>query len=259
MADKNETSKEPEVGGDLRNTLVKRLAVAGVLVAVLLGVLAFFDYLATPEAPETPVFTQPVPVPPRKEVTQPVTPAQPTPETPKPEAPPEQPAGPPPKPVVPIQPAPPVPEARPEAKAAAKPAIPPAPPQPLPRPQPQLQPARPALPVPVPAPAVPVARVPSEPKFVPPAARLPETVMPTPQLPLPLRLLPGYVVQAGVFTSVQRAEEIHAKLTLNGIPSTLEARVQAGPFKNRAEAAAAQEKMKALGIEAVLIPPKGGR
>jgi DedD protein len=106
----------------------------------------------------------------------------------------------------------------------------------------------------------PVTRLPGEPKAVPPAPRAPEAVAPVPQPIAAPRLLKAFMVQAGVFTSVQRAEELHAKLTLNGIPSVLEARVQAGPFKNREEAAAAREKMKALGIEAVMIlPPKGGR
>lgn len=264
MADKNEASSNPEAAGDLRGTLVRRLAVAGILVAVLLAVLAFFDYLANPEEPETPVFTKPVPVPPKKEVTQPVTPTESLPEPPKPEAVPEKPAESPPKPEVPAQPATPVPEVRPEAKAPAKPAAPPVPAQPVaPKPAPAPQAAKPAPAVPAPPPAAapaPAARTPVEPRVAQPLApRPPEAVPPAHQVPAPLRLFAGYVVQAGVFTSVQRAEELHAKLTLNGIPSTLEARVQAGPFKNRAEAAAAQEKMKALGIEAVLIPPKGGR
>jgi DedD protein len=46
---------------------------------------------------------------------------------------------------------------------------------------------------------------------------------------------------------------------MNGVPSTLETRVQVGPFKTRQEAEAAQAKLKALGIESLLVPPKGGR
>jgi DedD protein len=63
-------------------------------------------------------------------------------------------------------------------------------------------------------------------------------------------------LQAGVFSSAQRAEELHAKLTLSGVPSTLETRVQVGPFRTRQEAEAAQSKLKELGIEAILVPPK---
>jgi len=35
--------------------------------------------------------------------------------------------------------------------------------------------------------------------------------------------------------------------------------VQVGPFKSREEAEAARVKMKALGIEAVMLPPKGAK
>ena len=98
-----------------------------------------------------------------------------------------------------------------------------------------------------PVPAKPAARV-LEAK---PAQAL---VMPTPQ-----RLFAGFLVQAGVFTSAQRAEELHAKLTLSGIPSSLEARVQVGPFRTRQEAEMAQAKLRELGVESVLLPPKGAR
>jgi DedD protein len=77
--------------------------------------------------------------------------------------------------------------------------------------------------------------------------------------PPPPRLFYGYALQAGVFSDPRRAEELHAKLTLEGIPSTIEARVEVGPFKTREEAEAARAKMKALGIDAVLLLPKGGK
>jgi len=73
------------------------------------------------------------------------------------------------------------------------------------------------------------------------------------------RLFSGFLLQAGVFTSPQRAEELHAKLTLSGVPSTLETRVQVGPFSTRQEAEAAQAKLKELGVETVLVPPRGGK
>jgi cell division protein FtsN len=66
-------------------------------------------------------------------------------------------------------------------------------------------------------------------------------------------------VQAGVFANTQRAEELHARLTLHGIPSTLETRVQVGPFKTQEEAEAARRKMRALGIEGVIIPQSPNR
>ena len=75
--------------------------------------------------------------------------------------------------------------------------------------------------------------------------------------PAPPRLFSGFAVQAGVFADAQHAEELRAKLTLNGIPSTMEARVQVGPFKTREEAEAARQKLKALGVEGILLPPRG--
>ena len=77
--------------------------------------------------------------------------------------------------------------------------------------------------------------------------------------PAPPRLFSGYALQAGVFSDPRRAEELNARLILEGIPSTIEARVQVGPFKSRAEAEAAREKMKAMGIDAVLLLPKGAK
>lgn len=73
------------------------------------------------------------------------------------------------------------------------------------------------------------------------------------------RLFPGFLLQAGVFTSLQRAEELHARLTLSGVPSSLETRVQVGPFKTRQEAEAAQAKLRELGITTVLVPPRSTR
>ena len=83
MAEQTTESDNDSTAGELRGQLVKRLAVAGVLVAILLGVLAFFDYLANPpDEAEPTVFTQPVPVAPKKEVSQPVTPTENLPEPP---------------------------------------------------------------------------------------------------------------------------------------------------------------------------------
>ena len=109
-----------------------------------------------------------------------------------------------------------------------------------------LPPPRAQAPVePVPAPAKPVARLVES----RPAAPV--------QPPAVSRLFSGFVLQAGVFSSAQRAEELHARLTLSGVPSTLETRVQVGPFRTRQEAEAAQAKLKELGVETILVPPKG--
>jgi len=118
MAKNPETPVSESSPSEIRGKLMKRLAIAGVLVASLLGMLAFFDYLATaPEEPEAPVFTRPVPVAPKKEVSQPVTPATDLPEPPTPAVP-SEPA--PPESVVEAPPAP-VVEAQPPAAVATKP------------------------------------------------------------------------------------------------------------------------------------------
>ena len=89
MDEKSMPPENNEVAGELRGQLVKRLAVAASMVAVLLGVLAVFDRLASNgDEFESPVFTQPVPVAPKKEVTQPVMPVTNLPEPPIPPAPP---------------------------------------------------------------------------------------------------------------------------------------------------------------------------
>lgn len=249
---------------ELRKSLVNRLGMAGVLVAVLLGMLALFDHLAsTPEEPDLPVFNKPVPVAPRKEVSQPVTQAANLPEPPDPQpqtAPVVEPPPPPvveaPKPVVADRPKAASSENRPNvaSTAASKPPAGNAPVV-VSRAPPRAAPEATA------APDVPLAAPASERASAPPAsARVVET-RPTPAIAPPAapRLFSGFLLQAGVFSSAQRAEELHAKLTLSGVPSTIETRVQVGPFRTRQEAEAAQHKLKSLGIESVLVPPKGSK
>ncbi len=227
---------------DIKRKLAWRMAFAGLMIVALLGGLALFDYLSTrPREVDLapPAFTQPVPVA-KKAVTQPVTPAEPVPEV-KEEK----------KEV-----------AAPEASAApvdkSAPKL-----EPPPRPEVAAQPTLPRA-------SQPVARAVTSPAQVAsariqesktavttPVSSRPEPVMPAPAAPV--RLYSGFALQAGVFSDPRRAEELHAKLTLEGIPSTIESRVQAGPFKSKEEAEAARAKMKALGIDAVLLMPKGVR
>lgn len=75
-----------------------------------------------------------------------------------------------------------------------------------------------------------------------------------PSLPSNARAPTAYNVQAGVFTDAKRAEELQAKLIMAGVPASLETRVQIGPFKTQAEADAAREKLKKMGVESLLIP-----
>ena len=275
MAEHSTPSENEENTGEMRGQLVKRLAVAGALVAVLLGVLAVFDRLATNDEDEVPVFTQPVPVAPRKEVTQPVTAATNLPEPPVPAV-----QEPPPPPVV-EEPVVAKAETKTETQETAKPeirasgrstvtnakpvvtALPESGPRQhnlsaattkgnaqslaegsaepvVAQPTPVVSEAKPAV--------TPSARI----SDVRRGSNAVETISVQ-------RLFSGFLLQAGVFTSPQRAEDLHAKLTLSGVPSTLETRVQVGPFKTRQEAEAAQEKLKQLGVDTLLVPPKGAR
>lgn len=242
MAEQPEAPENEAGASEMRGKLLGRLAVAGVLVAGLLGVLAFFDYLATaPDETEEQVFTKPVPVAPKKEASQPVTPAENLQAPPEPEKA-EAPAEPPPPPKVEPHEAV---EARHEHASEIRPKLPstvgsakkPAAPLASPAPVPEATTA-PSNILPPPRPAVQAEPAPARPPAV-------------------SRLFSGFLLQAGVFSSVQRAEELHARLTLSGVPSTLETRVQVGPFKTRQEAEAAQAKLKELGIEAILVPPRG--
>lgn len=274
-----EAPKSPEVddeASELRGKLIKRLAFAGVLVAMLLGTLTFFDYLASPpDEGDVRVFSEPVPVAPRKEVSQPVKPTDSLPEPPTQPEPEPVVETPPPPPEVAPQPA--VVEAKPE-KASAAPSEKRVAPSPNLATTPRA-PARATASVALPAPVSPVGRpsrpVIEEPTYPPvmqappaqavsptPSARVTEVRRTSPQVVPPssiARLFSGFSLQAGVFANTQRAEELHAKLTLSGLPSTLETRVQVGPFRSRQEAEAAQEKLRELGVETVLLAPKGAK
>lgn len=262
MAEKTGAARATPEAPDIRRKLVWRMGVAGAMIALLLAALALFDRLNAPDDDEdaTPTYTAPVPTA-KQEVAQPVTTAPASTEKPAEEA------------ATPAKPAEPEVSAAPVTPKTAAAAAAEAPP----RPQVAAQPALPAAahnapatrgaPTPAskasasaPAAAAPAA-TPAAAGANNAAARTPSASSAEaapPSLPTPLvpRLLNGYALQAGVFADTHRAEELHALLTLNGIPSTIETRVQAGPFRNRAEAAAAREKMKSLGIDSVLLPPK---
>lgn len=263
MSDSQNSRAVPE--DDLKRTLVRRVVLAGVMIAALLAVLAFIDYLGRPvdEAPVAsgPTFNAPVPVA-RKDVSQQVKAADlapPPPAAPPPAAPAEGTAAgglpPSPPPVATPSPAT-VPEAPPKPEVAAQPSLPAA----SSRPAAVARQARNA------EPATPAEGTSSQlsgetPKMAPAVETKPSVRESAPPLPLPAppRLFSGYAVQAGVFADAQHAEELRARLTLNGIPSTMEARVQVGPFKTREEAEAARQKLKAMGIDGLLLPPKGSK
>jgi cell division protein FtsN len=106
---------------------------------------------------------------------------------------------------------------------------------------------------------LPARKSPQEPLTAPPEEKLPSgdpaLIRLPPMLP---RQASGFLLQAGVFNSTGRAEEIYATLQKHGVPATLEARVQVGPFRNKAEAEQARSKLQALGIDVQVLAPNRG-
>jgi DedD protein len=225
---------------DIKRKLAWRMGFAVLMIVGLLGGLALFDYLSNQPldaGANAPQFTEPVPVA-KKTVTQPLTPAEPLPEAKEikdaviPEA-----------TTAPVDKAAPKLDLPPRPEIAAQPVLPRA-----------TQPAtRVVGQVNAPAATAPSPRQLEAKTSVTTSAPARREVE-APPLVAPVRLYSGFTLQAGVFADPRRAEELHAKLILEGIPSTIEARVQVGPFKTREEAEAARAKMKVLGIEAVMLP-----
>lgn len=75
---------------------------------------------------------------------------------------------------------------------------------------------------------------------------------PPAQFPMASSAQLGYSVQAGVFLHSNNAEKLLAQIQAAGIPAYLETRVQIGPFKSKTEAEAAVKKLRKLGIEPIL-------
>ncbi len=239
------TREEHSELSDIKRKLAWRMGFAGLMIMALLGGLAMFDYLSAQRdtEPSAPQFNEPVPVS-KKTVTQPVTPAEPIPDVAKEEKKESEPES----SAAPVDKSAPVVDIPPRPEVAAQPVLPHAfrsGGKPASSSQPAVGSAKPAE-----SKATPVSS--------PSTRSEPHVAAIQPQAqPSPPRLFSGYALQAGVFSDPRRAEELHAKLTLEGIPSTIEARVQVGPFKSKQEAEAAREKMKSLGIDTVMLPPKG--
>lgn len=264
---------EQENSAELKRRLGKRLGLAAVLIVVLLGGLAVFDYLAQLEREDA--------SPPVAAVQPPIGPSITTGRPPEPASPQEEPITPSPS----LAPLPPAEEPPPKPEVAAQPSVTPVPVPPTPPTPPAAPvPVKPVAPVAAPTPARPPTPPAPPPIAQAPAAKpLPATVpeesssapvlgaaAPPVRLPAPpaagasprpvlSRLAAGFVLQAGVFTSVERAEELKAKLVMAGVPVTIETRVQVGPFATQKEADAARKKIRDLGIESILIPPRAGR
>ena len=248
--DKNDKTGAPDDVAEIKSKLAKRMVFAGTMIVALLGGLALFDhYSAQPETEVAapPQFTEPVPVA-KKMVTQPVTSAEPV--TPPAVAPAEPEVT-----SAPVDKNPPRVDTPPPPEVAARPSLPRTP----------AAPARPASPSSASAASAPakLAEASAAPAATTPeASARAESAAPAPAAPVPHappRLFSGYALQAGVFSDPRRAEELQARLMQEGVPVTIESRVQVGPFKTKAEAEAARSKLAALGIDTVLLQPKGAK
>jgi DedD protein len=217
----------------LKRRLLKRIAVAAVIVVGLLGSLAVFDTIYAPSPPAPAKLAE---LPP---ATEPPPPAAPPAEA-KPEPAATAKAG---------------QEAEPEGTASpGAPPLQPLPPEttagrPLTRPASGRHASvRPTAPVP---------------PATSPEAR-PEPARELAQPPVAARRAPAsrpisdaaerqFALQVGVFGNLTNAEDLRAKLELHGIPASIEARVRVGPFKTREEVAAARAKLKELGLDDGLL------
>jgi DedD protein len=220
--------------GEQRTALLRRVAVAGGMIAMLIGALAVFDASRRPkeEAPAPQAKPEaPVSVPTAVAEAPPLPPAEETPVEASPvnlqELPPPLPEG----------------TALPDKAETAQ------------MPERQEKPGkadRPETAAPAPAP-IPRTAAPTTGRLVigheTPAPAAPVPAISRAPAPQPTGPVQGYVVQVGVFSSVANAEEVRARLALNGIPSQIEARVHVGPFKSRAEADAARVRLRAIGMD----------
>lgn len=245
-------SDAEEQAAEQRSALLRRVVVAGGLIALLIGGLALFDVSRKPAEPLPP----------------PMAGVQPEPAVAEAEPPAEETA---------LPPLPPAdegtgdPGASDVTAAAARTVNLPDTPPPLPegtaRPEAPAGTAE-AEPAPAAAPATPGRLVISDGEPRPPAAtqRVPaqaaaraSAAQPITRTPPPAAAgqgeITGYRVQVGVFSSVANAEDVRAKLALKGIPSQIEARVHVGPFKTRAEADQARARLRALGMDSGVPAP----
>ncbi|MDR0716754.1 MAG: SPOR domain-containing protein [Azoarcus sp.] len=78
-----------------------------------------------------------------------------------------------------------------------------------------------------------------------------ETGAAAPQPPLP----DGYLVQLGVFGSMDNAESLRKNAKALHLPAHLQTRVVVGPFRSKREAEAARERLKSVS-EGIILPPR---
>lgn len=67
----------------------------------------------------------------------------------------------------------------------------------------------------------------------------------------------GYLVQLGVFSAMDNAEDLRTDVAARGLPAHVEGRVVVGPFASKAAAEAARARLKREGLSAgIVVPPR---
>jgi len=233
------TAVSAEDDDALRKSLLSRIAVAGVVIAGLLGALAAYDLLNKPQVPAMPKM---VAAP--TALTTPTAPAAPA------------------EPPVEVKDAQATEPKAGEGKTAdAEPAVVPEHTDTPRAPAPAEKPLKAAKPVTPPATARAAAIKPTPPAGAPQkpdaqrevARAMPERAAQahapaSRPLTQTADTTQRYLVQVGVFSNHANAEELVARLQQAGIPAQIESRVQVGPFASRAEADVARAKLKSLGM-----------
>jgi DedD protein len=84
-----------------------------------------------------------------------------------------------------------------------------------------------------------------------------ETTLPPVAKPTAIPLANGYLVQLGVFGSMDNADGLRADVAARGLPAHVEGRVVVGPFPDKAAAEAARARLKREGLAAgIVVPPR---
>lgn len=226
---------------EIKKRALQRLIVAGALVAAAVIALTVLsnksDERAIPkDAPQTPAIAAPEPTPPEtaQEVTEEAVAETQTPEEP------------------------PVPDSE------AAPATPPPPPPLVVNKSSQTgsrvitkengAPAKVGEPQAITISPAPAANKPAEPIAT---ESKPAVAAPAPLIKTTEPIAPkGYVVQLGLFSNHENAVQLQKRLADHGIKSYTETRLHVGPFQNKAEADQAMNKIRGMGINAVLAPAR---
>ncbi|MDR1064653.1 MAG: SPOR domain-containing protein [Azoarcus sp.] len=90
------------------------------------------------------------------------------------------------------------------------------------------------------------------PEPTPPAAG---AAVETPPATSPPSLQNGYFIQLGVFDSMDNAKSLLDNTLASGLSAHLQARVVAGPFRNKSEAEAARRRLGSV-AEGIVLPPR---